>query len=198
MLRKGLSLPLRAALLCLLGLWVLPVFAQSADAPQASDRALYGALVGTWVGVLEYRDYSEPATSTKRVQLPTWLTIRPAPEGVFLETTYDDGPSKTVFEHEALVVDRQQRIYKSVGTDATLEVYKLDDPGTSHGVFVLHGAGKENGKPSENRITWTVRRNLISWLEETRPAGSSDPFVFRHLLTVTRATAPKATTVQPR
>src|SRR3978361_1115424 len=33
------------------------------------------ALAGDWVGALEYRDYSEPPTSTKRVQLPTWLPI---------------------------------------------------------------------------------------------------------------------------
>ncbi len=32
---------------------------------------LQPALSGDWVGVLEYRDYSEPAGSTKQVQLPT-------------------------------------------------------------------------------------------------------------------------------
>lgn len=83
-------------LLCLSALLTVGVQTaaeQSAQA-QTSDRALTAALLGRWVGVLEYRDYSEPPTSTKRVQLPAWLTIRPVPEGVFLESTYDDGPSK--------------------------------------------------------------------------------------------------------
>ncbi len=43
--------------------------------PEPTKSALTQSLVGDWVGVLEYRDYSEPLTSTKRVQLPTWLQI---------------------------------------------------------------------------------------------------------------------------
>lgn len=145
--------------------------------------------------MLEYRDYSEPATSTKRVQLPTWLNIRPATEGVFLEYTYDDGPNKTVFSHSALDVDLPKRTYKVLGTDAVLEAYTITNPETlkdGRGTLILTGPGTDNKLPAEIRTTWTIRRNLLSWLEEVRPAGSADPFTFRHRYTFTRADPPKS------
>jgi hypothetical protein len=43
----------------------------AAPAPAESVTALF---VGDWVGVLEYRDFQSDA----RVQLPTWLSVRPA------------------------------------------------------------------------------------------------------------------------
>jgi hypothetical protein len=36
---------------------------------------LQHAITGAWVGTLEYRDFSEPATSTKRVKLPAWRDV---------------------------------------------------------------------------------------------------------------------------
>ncbi len=178
---------------------VLP--AVSAPALVATQEALTSALVGHWVGVLEYRDYSEPANSTKRVSVPAWLTIRKAPEGVFLETTYDDGPSKVLFEHEALVLDLAQGRYKVIGTDAVLQDWQISGAESlqnGRGQLILTGAGTDNNKPAEVRTIWTVRRNLLSWMEEVRPAGSTEPFVFRHRETYTRAETPAATGVAPR
>lgn len=165
----------------------------TSPAPVDQKAALVAALVGTWVGVLEYRDYSEPATSTKRVQLPTWLTIRSAREGVFLDYTYDDGPNKTVFDHSALVFDLQSRTYKVLGTDALTESYTITNPEIlkdGRGTLILNGPGTDNKQPAEIRTTWIVRRNLLSWLEEIRPAGSSEPFIFRHRYTFTRQLPP--------
>lgn len=38
---------------------------------ETTERAVQQALIGDWAGYLEYRDYSEPPTSAKRVQVPT-------------------------------------------------------------------------------------------------------------------------------
>jgi hypothetical protein len=170
----------------------------SAQSPQTAPNAemqasLTQALVGKWTGVLEYRDYSEPPDSPKRVQLPTWLSIRPAPEGIFFDYTYDDGPNKTVFSHSALVADLPNRTYKVFGTDAVVESYTITNPEAlkdGRGTLILLGPGTDNNKPAEIRTSWTIRRNLLSWLEEVRPAGSSGPFVFRHRYVFTRAEVP--------
>ena len=65
----------------------LVLSAQTAPAPTATQPAqeLSRALTGDWTGVLEYRDYSEPPASAKRVQLPTWLSIRPTGPTLSLE-----------------------------------------------------------------------------------------------------------------
>ena len=161
--------------------------------PASRQQALTAALLGQWTGILEYRDYSEPADSAKRVQLPTWLTIRPAPEGVFFDYVYDDGPTKIVTEHNTLVLELAQARYRVMGTDAVLEQYAIagaENLKDGHGVLILTGPGKDSGKPANRRITWTIRRNLLSWEEEVRPAGSNEPFVFRHRYTFTRAQSP--------
>src|SRR5579875_307015 len=115
----------------LLALCLVPALVSNAQKPVSapdltlSQQQLTAALLGQWTGVLEYRDYSEPATSIKRVQLPTWLTIQPAPEGVFFDYIYDDGPGKTVLSHNALVIDLAKSLYRVVGTDAVTELYTI-------------------------------------------------------------------------
>jgi len=73
---NGTSLVAPVVILCSLAC-DLPA-QNSAAQSQLIGTKLRGALVGSWVGTLEYRDYSEPATSTKRVKLPTRLTIAPS------------------------------------------------------------------------------------------------------------------------
>ena len=74
-------------------------FAQTtASGPAQTQSDLAQALASDWAGFLEYRDYSEPPTSTKRVQLPTWLSIAPTSAGQSWHYIYDDGPNKTAEE----------------------------------------------------------------------------------------------------
>ena len=168
--------------------------AQTAPPPAAATpAALTHAIIGRWTGILEYRDYSEPAASTKRVQLPTWLTISSAPEGVLLDYTYDDGPGKTVVSHSTLFIDTATGTYKVTDASAAPESSSIAGLGTLRdglGTLVLSGQGTDNKLPAEIRTTWTIRRNLLSWLEEVRPSGSNAPFAFRHRYTFTRAEAP--------
>ena len=55
--------------------------------------------------MLEYRDYSEPPTSTKRVKLPTWLTVEADGADLKFNYIYDDGPNKTVVETASVHFD---------------------------------------------------------------------------------------------
>ncbi len=167
----------------------------STRANSAVAEAITHALVGQWTGVLEYRDYSEPATSNKRVQLPTWLSISAQPEGLRLAYVYDDGPSKVVTEEDSVVIDGNTGSYTVVGTNRIIQrstVAGLDQLKDGRGILTLSGAATDNKMPAEIRTTWTIRRNLLSWLEEVRPAGTTGAFAFRHLYTFTRAEAPAA------
>lgn len=169
----------------------------SVQQPAASDwpAAVARALVGQWSGILEYRDYSEPATSTRRVQLPTWLTVTPATEGLRLQYVYDDGPSKLVKSSSTLVLNHPSGTFRFVGTDGLGETYRvagLEALKQGRGTLELNGPGTEIGKPVEIRTTWTISRNLLTWLEEVRPALSREEFVFRHRYTFTRASPPSA------
>jgi len=151
------------------------------------------SLVGDWVGVLEYRDYSEPATSTKRVELPTWLSIAPAADSQLWHYLYDDGPAKVVEESDTVTFDPAASTYSESANGKPARLFNVsgyDTLRTGRGQLILIGSGTDNNKPAETRVTLTIRRNLLEILEETRPAASSEPFAFRHAFRFTRATPP--------
>jgi hypothetical protein len=165
------------------------------DPPAKVQVDLTQALAGQWTGLLEYRDYSEPATSTKRVQLPTWLTITPSGDGLNEHFVYDDGPTKVVDETLRVALDVVGSRYTITNDHNVVEVYKVvgyDSLHAGRGSLVITGPTIDNGRPAETRITLTVRRNLLTWTEENR-AVASEPFAFRHSYTFTRAQAPAVT-----
>jgi len=171
------------------------VSAQTAPASQIQTD-LRNALIGDWVGVLEYRDYSEPPTSTKRVDLPTWLSITANGPALSEHFIYDDGPAKTVDSTDTVTLDPAAGLYTETSAGKAAQVYKVtgyDKLKSGRGELVLSGAGTDNDKPAEIRMTLTIRRNLLTWTEETRPAGSSEAFAFRHAYRFTRAKAPTVT-----
>ena len=160
-----------------------------------SQTDLNRALAGNWTGVLEYRDYSEPATSTKRVQLPTWLSITPSATSgsQTWHYIYDDGPTKVVEETDTITFDLPASTYTESDNNKPPRLYKvsgLDTLRNGTGQLILTGPGTDNNQPAETRITLTLRRNLLDILEETRPAASSEPFAFRHAFRFTRSTPP--------
>ena len=164
--------------------------------PPISDAALRQAIAGDWVGVLEYRDYSEPATSTRRVDLPTWLSISTSGKSTTWRYTYDDGPNKVLEETDTVTYDLAANSYSESSNGKPASAYTVNGYETlkdGRGVLLLHGTGTDNDKPAETRITLTIRRNLLEILEEVRPVASSDPFVFRHLYRFTRAQPPAVT-----
>jgi hypothetical protein len=172
---------------------------QTATVP-ATDVSLRQSLTGDWVGVLEYRDYSEPAGSTKRVDLPTWLSITNSGKSMTWKYTYDDGPSKVLEEIDSVLFDFSAKSYSESSNGKPASTYVVDGYEglkDGRGVLVLHGSGTDNDKPSETRVTMTIRRNLLEIVEEVRPTGSSDPFAFRHLFRFTRALPPAVTGTRP-
>jgi hypothetical protein len=88
---------------------------------------LRSTLFGDWVGVLEYRDYSEPATSTKHVMLPTWLSIADAEPGKTLKWNYvyDDGPTKVVEEDDIVTFDPLASSFAEADDGKAAQVYKV-------------------------------------------------------------------------
>ena len=155
------------------------------------------AMVGKWVGVLEYRDYSEPATSTKRVKLQTWLTVEGMAGGLQFQYVYDDGPSKTVTELERVRIDTVKARYSVVDDKGIVKdgyaIQGLEKLANGRGTLILTGPGTENDKPVAVRTTMRIGRNILEITRETAPEGAA--FMFRHAYTFVRATPPSTTAI---
>lgn len=153
---------------------------------------------GHWVGQLEYRDFQ----TNERTFLPTWLTMTASSDGraVTLAYIYDDGPGKIVRESSLLTLFPQaQNAMLTSDAGSTRESYAVSGleefRKLNRGTLTLTGAGKENGKAVDVRITLTLRRNLFMLRKETRPVNSADmkeEFQFRDAYTLTRANPPGA------
>jgi hypothetical protein len=160
---------------------------------QPAGAELNQALAGMWVGTLEYRDYSEPAESTRRVKLPTWLSVEPAPGGLRFRYTYDDGPTKVVTDDEVVRIDTLAARYETLGVEGKLQdsysIAGLDALREGRGVLVLTGKGTENDAAVDVRTTLRIGRNILEMTRETAAAGQ--PMNFRHAYTLVRATVPQ-------
>jgi hypothetical protein len=160
---------------------------------QQTGVAVQQAMTGEWTGVLEYRDYSEPDTSAKRVKLPTWLTVKTNATGLTFHYIYDDGPNKVVDETLSISFDVSGSTLQITNDKGHVETYKVDGYDRlrdGRGDLIVLGPTIDNNRPAETRITIGIRRNLMTWTEEVRPT-SAIPFAFRHSYVFTRAQAPK-------
>ena len=182
--------------LVLLGSLLLPatIPAQTTAAAVSAQTGgeLQTAMSGDWTGVLEYRDYSEPVTSTKRVKLPTWLTVKQTPTGLTFHYIYDDGPNKVVDETLNMSFDVAGSTLQITNDKGHVETYKVDGYNSlrnGRGDLTILCPTVDNDRPAESRITIGVRRNLLTWVEEVRPT-SQVPFAFRHSYVFTRAQVP--------
>ncbi|MDP9049927.1 MAG: hypothetical protein M3O31_04275 [Acidobacteriota bacterium] len=160
---------------------------------QSADAELKQALAGMWVGTLEYRDYSEPAESRKRVKLPTWLSVELAPGGLRFRYTYDDGPTKVVTDEEVVRIDTLAAHYETLGADGKVadsySIAGLDALREGRGVLMLTGKGTENDATVDVRTTLRIGRNILEMTRETAAAGQ--PMSFRHAYTLVRSTVPQ-------
>jgi hypothetical protein len=150
--------------------------------------AIGAALVGDWVGVLEYRDYQ----SDGRVKLPTWLDVRSEGQGLRFHYVYDDGPTKVVQESELATFDADKATYTVLSKPGEAEtVYTiagLEKLKSGRGTLILTGAGTDNDRAVEVRTTLKIGRNVVEMLRETRLPG--EEFKFRHVYTFTRKAVP--------
>jgi hypothetical protein len=137
------------------------------------------ALIGTWSGTLEYRDYR----SERRVTLPTTLVIKRLGDGALtFAYTYDDGPGKTVTAQDRITIDSAKqtfRIQNADGSyDATFAVTDFAASGADGHRVVLTGKGEENKVAVDLRITITVTPASFTMLRESRQPG--EEFLFRN------------------
>jgi hypothetical protein len=146
---------------------------------------------GSWLGTLEYRDYSNDA----RVSLPTLLTVGRRDGAFVFLYTYDDGNGKVVRDRETVTVDPTAGTYVvDDGTPGERDVYRIDarDGFTGErtgGTFVALGSGTENGAPVDVRETVGITPTVLTMLRETRPKGTAAAFAFRHRYRFSRITA---------
>lgn len=169
-------------------LMFLFAFAMVAQQPATGGAStVYAGLTGDWVGQLQYRDFS----SNERVFLPTWLSVQIQADGksVQLAYTYDDGPNKTVKELSTLVLDATAGTATFASDrEHSSETYKAEGlpefARAGRGKLVLTGTGVENNKKVDVRITVVVRRNLYTYVKDTRLPGQE--FQFRDGYTFTR------------
>jgi hypothetical protein len=155
-----------------------------AQQPPQQPIQLNRPVVGSWTGVLEYRDFQ----SDKMVRLPTWLEVQALPGGpLHMTYIYDDGPAKTVVEQSTVTLDAQANTYTMTSDrDHSTDTYRVsgyqDLLAKGVGVLTMTGAGQENDKPVDVRITVTIGRNLYIFRKETREAGQDfrmrDEYVF--------------------
>jgi hypothetical protein len=162
---------------------VLALVTQAAAA-QSVER-FQEALVASWTGTLEYRDYR----SDRRVTLPTRLIVESgAPGQLTFAYTYDDGPGKTVRSQERITIDRAASTYRiqngDGNYDATFAATGLAAFGSGSPTIVLIGKGDENGAPVDLRITLTVTASSFTMLRESRKAG--EDWLFRNQYKFTR------------
>ena len=165
------------------------LFAPSVGSPLTE---IQHALMGAWTGTLEYRDFSEPATSTKRVKLPTWLTIEIAGADLRFRYIYDDGPAKTVTDTETIRIDASAAHYQVLGPEGKAkESYSIEGLAAlreGRGTLILTGPGTENGTAVDARTTFRIGRNILVITRETAPHGEA--MIFRHAYTFVRSAPP--------
>jgi hypothetical protein len=145
------------------------------------------ALMGSWVGTLEYRDYSD----NSRQRLGTLLTVSrdKATGRLVCRYVYDDGPNKVVQESEQVEIDwagAKYRVFGSEGkppTEYSVEgLAKLSTAG--YGRLRLSGKATENDKPVDIRETVTLSADRFTMLRESKLPGAD--YLFRHQFTFVR------------
>jgi hypothetical protein len=162
-----------------------------AQVPNAASAELTAALMGSWTGVLEYRDYK----SDGRVKLPTWLTISADAGRLDYKYIYDDGPTKIVKEESFVAIDAAKGTWTittsdSKDTPSVETITGLNALKAGRGTLVLTGTGTDNDRKADVRTTVRIGRNILEILRETRVPG--EEFKFRHVYTFTRAVPPSA------
>ena len=160
------------------------VLAAPLAAQSVTPVALHTALVGHWVGTLEYKDYGD---ASKRVTLPTIVDIAPrADGGTLLHFTYDDGPGKAVTGDDRFVLSADASALDWTGIrDTAPEIFRvvsLTRDGANGIRLVVEREGDDDHKPATLRETISAGDSEITILKEVRPTGAAFPFRHQYRL----------------
>lgn len=143
-----------------------------------SDR-----LVGVWSGTLEYKDYQD---ETRRVTLPTRLTIERTPgepETLLFSYVYDDGPGKTVTSTETFAYRDSSNTLRWGAS--TFQVRSVNE---QH--LIAQTEGSDNDRPATLQESITLEGDTLNIEKQVRDEGAAD-FSFRHRYRLTRVTPPQ-------
>lgn len=163
--------------------WV-PVQAQTpAQAPTQtppSALVLEAGLVGTWSGVLSYRDFQ----NDRRFELPVVTRIQAVPDGLtFIRTSeFDDGPKTgRVYITTVSLFDADGRrasqasFRKGRAVEAWVEQAEvLEWKDAQHWTLRWQYEGQDNGQPATLRSTQVRRGEQLETTREAKPRGAPD------------------------
>jgi len=152
---------------------------------QDTPHPLAAALVGSWSGTLEYRDFR----TDRRVTLPTTLVVA-SREGNALtfDYTYDEGKGRFVRSSSVVTITTlppTYRVQSSDGTnDTTFDASGLSDIRQGAGTVILSGRGRENERDVDVRTTVTITPSTLTMRRDTR--RQDEEWQFRNQYTLTR------------
>jgi hypothetical protein len=150
------------------------------DPPPPAD--VFGALDGSWSGVLEYADYR----TDRRVQLATRLTAAASEEGrtLSLDYVYTEPNGENVTSQGVHHLDMTAGRYV-MGSD-TFDVGLVEGfVSAAGGRLVMTGTVVDNDRPEPVRHTLTLSGDTLRMLKETR-----SPWQFRNEYRLVRVAAP--------
>jgi hypothetical protein len=157
----------------------------AASAWQEARHPLAKALLGSWIGTLEYQDYS----SDRRVTLPTKLTVTAAAANVLtFEYTYDEGKGRFVTSSNRITIAPAPPTYRVQSADGsydtTFAIEGLSSIGDDGGTVVMTGRGRENDRDVELRTVVTITPSALTMRRDSRLPG--DEWRFRNQYSLTR------------
>jgi len=154
------------------------VLALTTVVQQAAPTSVYAALRGSWVGTLEYRDYSDG----KRYRLGTLLRVTVAKDGsgVTMRFVYDDGPEKVEQSKQTVAVDFAAKTYTVTPEGEGARSYKIDASSKVRadgtGRLVLDGDASENDRPVVVRYTLDIGQDTLCMTRATGPTIGKTEF----------------------
>lgn len=150
----------------------------TASAQTAVQHPLAAALVGSWIGTLEYRDYS----SDRRVTLPVTLSVSGAGNDLKFEYTYDEGKGRFVTSRDRVTIEVAPPTYRVQSADGqydqTFDTQGLSAITDNGGTVALTGPGRENDKDVELRTTMNITPTTLVMRRDSRRPG--DDWQFRN------------------
>ena len=163
----------------------LALFMTAAATAQDAPHPLAAALVGSWSGTLEYRDY----TTDRRVTLPTTLVVSSLEANVLtFDYTYDEGQGRFVRSSYVVTITAVPSTYRVQSrdgtTDSTFDASGLSDIRGGTGTVLLSGPGRENDRDVEVRTTVTITPSTLTMRRDTR--RQDQEWQFRNQYTFTR------------
>jgi hypothetical protein len=143
--------------------------------------------MGSWVGTLEYRDFSD----NSREKLGTLLRVfREKTSGhLVFRYVYDDGPTKVVQDRDEVVIDEPTGKWTILDSAGKMnDTYDFKPPvhwsPSGKAALTLAGHATENGAAVDIRQTLTVDASTMVVLRESKLPGQT--FLFRHEYRFTR------------